>query len=67
MNDKNNVLTLTYDLLHYLVPQLVKFPRQQKFVLADRLQNALTDVLMLLVEAYYSKGEPKRGTMCLKI
>ncbi len=60
MNEKKDVLTLTYDLLHYLVPQLVKFPRHQKFVLADRLQTALTDVLLLLIEAYYTKGEPKR-------
>jgi len=35
MDEKKDVLTLTYDLLHYLVPQLIKFPRHQKFVLAD--------------------------------
>lgn len=63
MNNKSDVLTLTYDLLQYIVPQLVKFPRHQKFVLADRLQNALTDVLMLLIEAYYSKGEIKRAAL----
>jgi hypothetical protein len=61
--EKATALTLTYDLLHYLVPQLVKFPRHQKFVLADRIQNSLTDVLLLLVEAYYTKGEPKRAAL----
>lgn len=63
MNNKSDVLTLTYDLLQYIVPQLVKFPRHQKFVLADRLQNSLTDVLMLFIEAYYSKGETKRAAL----
>lgn len=60
MHEKENVLTLTYDLLLFAIPTLVKFPRSQKFVLADRLQNALTGLLELLIEAYYSHGEQKR-------
>ena len=36
MANQENVLTLTYDLLLYLVPILEKFPRSQKF-LASRL------------------------------
>lgn len=53
MAEKENVITHTYDLLKYLIPQLLKFPRSQKFVLADRIQNQLTDVLGMLIEAYY--------------
>lgn len=63
MNEKETVLTLTYDLLLYTVPQLVKFPRSQKFVLADRLQNSLTDLLQLLIEAWYTRDERKRATL----
>ena len=58
--EKENVLTHTYDLLRYLVPQLVKFPRAQKFVLADRIQNLLTDILQLLIEAYFTRTDAKK-------
>jgi hypothetical protein len=58
--EKENVITHTYDLLVYLVPLLVKFPRSQKFVLADRIQNLLTDILQRLIEAYFTRQEAKR-------
>ena len=58
--EKENVITHTYDLLVYLVPLLVKFPRSQKFVLADRIQNLLTDILQQLIEAYFTRPEAKR-------
>lgn len=58
--EKENVITHTYDLLLYLVPQLTKFPRAQKFVLADRIQNLLTDILQQIIEAYYSRPEAKK-------
>ncbi|MCW5924722.1 MAG: diversity-generating retroelement protein Avd [Saprospiraceae bacterium] len=60
MQEKETVVTHTYDLLLYLVPRLVKFPRHQKFVLADRIQNLLTDILQMLVEAYFSRAEAKK-------
>jgi hypothetical protein len=58
--EKENVVTHTYDLMLYFVPQLVKFPRSQKFVLADRIQNLLTDILEMLIEAYFSRIEVKK-------
>ena len=37
------IFTKTYDLLRWLIPQTVKFPRQQRFVLAEAVQRtALT-------------------------
>lgn len=63
MQEKENVLTLSYDLLLHAVPCLAKFPRAQKFVLADRLQNSLTDLLELLIEAYYTRDEQKRAAL----
>ena len=53
-------MDLTYDLLLYLVPQLAKYPRTHKFLLADRIQNHVTDLLEILIEAYYSPREAKR-------
>ncbi len=60
---KVNIITHTYDLLKYLVPQLIKFPRSQKFVLADRIQNQLTDILGLLIEAYYTSRSHKAAIL----
>ncbi len=37
MPQTEDVLTLSYDFLKYLVPILSKFPRDQKFLLADRI------------------------------
>ncbi len=60
MAEKENVITHTYDLLKYLVPQLSKYPRSQKFLLADRIQSLLMDLLEELIEAYYSNKEDKK-------
>lgn len=61
MTQTENVITHTYDLILYIVPQLGKYPKTQKFLLADRIQNHLMDVLELLVASYYSKkGGVKR-------
>lgn len=55
MATPDNVLTKVQDLLAYLIPQLEKFPRSQKFVLGDRIQTKVMDVQELCLRAYYSK------------
>jgi hypothetical protein len=37
MAESDNVLTRLQDLLVYVIPQSSKFPREQKFVLGDRM------------------------------
>ena len=44
MAESDNILTKMQDLLVYLIPQLNKFPRDQKFVLGDRIETKLLDV-----------------------
>jgi len=51
----DNVLTKLHDLLLYIIPQLGKFPRDQKFQLADRIEVKLLDVQECCLRAYYSK------------
>ena len=64
MTNAPAIVQRAYDLLLYLVPQLVKFPRAQKFVLADRIQNKLTDILEMLIRAYYlPRGEAKSAAL----
>ncbi len=57
MANSDNVLTKIQDLLLYLIPQLNKFPRNQKFVLGDRIQNKVMDVQESCLRAYYGRNK----------
>jgi hypothetical protein len=52
-------LEATYQFLLWLVPTLDKFPRQQKFVLGDRIETAALDVLDSLIAATYTRGRDR--------
>ena len=56
------IFTRTYDLLRWLLPLTVKFPRQQRFVLAGSLQRTALLFQEQLIEAAYSP-EP---LLCLR-
>ncbi len=43
MATSDNVLTKLHDLLLYIIPQLAKFPRDQKFILGDRIDTKLLE------------------------
>ena len=53
MATSDNVLTKLHDLLLYIIPQLGKFPRDEKFLLADRIETRLLDVQERCIRAYY--------------
>ncbi|MDF1785783.1 MAG: diversity-generating retroelement protein Avd [Verrucomicrobiales bacterium] len=55
MATSDNVLSKLHDLLLYLIPQLSKFPRDQKFLLGDRIETRLLDVQERCLRAYYSR------------
>ncbi len=55
MAESENILTKLHDLLVYVIPQLSKFPRDQKFVLADRIEVKLLEVQERCLRAYYSR------------
>ena len=57
MAESNNVLTKLHDLLVYLIPQLNKFPRDQKFVLGDRIETKVLEVQEHCLRAYYSRDK----------
>lgn len=60
MAHSENILTLTYDFLLYLIPELSKFPRDHKFILGDRIQRLALDILDDFIMAYYSKNKVER-------
>jgi hypothetical protein len=51
------IFTRTYDLLRWLIPMTVKFPRQQRFVLAVKIQRVALQFQDEIIEAAYS-AEP---------
>jgi hypothetical protein len=48
------IFTRTYDLLRWLLPMTVKFPRQQRFVLAASVQRTALQFQEELIDAAYS-------------
>jgi 23S rRNA-intervening sequence protein len=48
------IFSRTYDLLRWLIPATVKFPRQQRFVLAQSLQQEALGFQSLLIEAVHA-------------
>ena len=48
------IFTRTYDLLRWLIPATVKFPRHQRFVLAESLQKDALRFQEQIIRAAYS-------------
>ena len=44
-----------YNLILWMLPKMANFPKDQRFLLADRIEKILLDVLEMLIEAVYSK------------
>jgi len=52
------IFTKSYDLLRWLIPLTIKFPRQQRFVLAEAVQRTALQLHERLIEAAKS-GDPR--------
>jgi predicted lipid carrier protein YhbT len=48
------IFTRTYDMIRWLIPVTVKFPRQQRFVLAQALQKTALELQEKLIEASFA-------------
>ncbi len=49
------VITKTYDLILWSCNHTSRFPRNHRFVLGERIERNLYDLLELLIQAKYSK------------
>ena len=59
--DNPLIVSKTYELLNYLTKNLLRtMPKDQKFILGDRIQNAVADNLESYITAYYSNSQEKR-------
>ncbi len=57
---KETIIQKAYDLLKFGIVLVGQFPQKHKFTLGDRMQGHLSDVLEILVEAYYAPPAKKR-------
>ncbi len=57
MTKSPQVVTKMYDFLLYLVPQVSRFPKSQRYLLGDRLEVLSFQVLEFLLEATYSRNK----------
>ncbi len=55
MAESDNILTKLHELLFSVIPLLGKFPRDQKFVLGDRIEVKLLEVQESCLRAYYHR------------
>jgi hypothetical protein len=46
-----------YQLILWMLPKIANFPKDQRFLLADRIEVILLDILELLIKAVYSKNK----------
>jgi len=49
--EESPIFTKTYDLLLWLIPATMKFPKEQRFVLAKRIQDTVFDFQEALIAA----------------
>lgn len=60
MEQQNTILVQTYELLKFMIGAMKHFPREQKFLIGDRIQGLISDILEAFIEAYYSPGKEKK-------
>jgi hypothetical protein len=53
--NQSPIFSKTYDFLAWLLPTTIKFPRQQRFVMAAALQREALHFQELLIEAVHQK------------
>jgi len=62
MPQEVDAITRIYDYRLWVIPKPEKFPRSQKFLLADRIENLLLDALQH--GSTVGWGEERTPTMC---
>jgi len=55
------VILKHYDLILWFFPHISKFPRDYRFLLGDRIENLLLDILQNLIAANYSLESRRRN------
>jgi len=56
-NEELPIVQMTYDLVKWYIPLIMRFPRDYKFVLGDRMQTGLYNLLENLVRARFTRNK----------
>jgi hypothetical protein len=59
--DELTVITKTYDLILWSCQHTSRFPRNHRFVLGERIERRLYDLLETLIQAKYTKSRQCEG------
>ena len=62
-NQKETIVAKAYDFIKYALPILNKMPKDQRYLLGDRIQTMLSDLLERLLEAYYAPTHQKKAIL----
>ena len=57
MRSVTPVVEKQYQLILWMLPKIANFPKDQRFLLADRIERLLLDILEMLIGAVYSKNK----------
>ena len=63
MPEEMVIFTRTYDFISWLLPATQNFPRSQRFVITQRLQNAALNFQELLIEANTLRGSARSSKL----
>jgi hypothetical protein len=55
MPNEVDAITQLYDFILWMIPKIDKFPRNRKFILGDRIETLMLDILDHLIDAAYSR------------
>lgn len=55
MDERPQILTRVYDFLLYLIEQIARFPKNQRYNLGERIENIALDIFENIIEALYTK------------
>lgn len=65
MAEEMIIFTKTYDFISWILPLAEKFPRSQRFVITQRLQNAALNFQESIIEANALRGSLRREKLRL--
>ena len=57
------IFTRTYEFVSWIIPLSLKFPRSQRFVVTQRLQQAVLNLQELLIQANVRRGRERRDAL----
>lgn len=59
MSEEMVIFTRSYDFVSWLIPLTMDFPKSQRFIITERLQDSALDFQELIIEANAQRGQKR--------